>query len=333
MALQASPQLQVDPNQTALYDKNSFLFRRIEKSPAYALSYCEGMLEKFRASDESSTFVDRMKMFQKERCMQLVWASDKFKDKPVEENITKQHLSSKYDEMMLQSNLLNKEDRDRFLDKIAGTMKPHTDAEKDRYTKDQLEQHLLALCFVINKAQAGDDLTEDFIQQTHQILMNGLTADGEEIPAGIYRQCSVSANGHTYPLYTCIPAEVPEIVRQHNESKGSDKYERASKLLSRILCLHPFRDGNGRVARLLWNFSLISDGVPFPIMPFPSTRKPYKDYITCITKDRELLHGRYMSGMTLISVMTVWNNFVLNLQFEAKDLYKDISAWLKDIEH
>ncbi|MGJ8599250.1 Fic family protein [Bacillus sp. FSL K6-0047] len=55
-----------------------------------------------------------------------------------------------------------------------------------------------------------------------------------------------------------IQDEMGQLVQWYNESNHLHPIERASRLHSKFVNIHPFRDGNGRTARLLLNFSLLS---------------------------------------------------------------------------
>ena len=272
-----------------------------------------------------------MKKFVKQRCMHSVWISDKFHEElPQQENKTFRILSEKYDHVY-QMDLSSDEEVLKLVSSLSGM---GGSAEKDRYQERQLKQHLLALLYVMNAARNQRPLSEDFIKMTHKILMHKIfTDDEEEIFAGEYRKNMVSTFNHTYPDHTCIQRSIARIVDTYMYNTCHiDKYHKAGRLLFEIASLHPFSDGNGRLSRLLWNYSLIRDGLPFPVIPFSNiiTSKPYKVYITCLTNDRERLKFTYVPSMTLISVTKMWQNFIFNLKYESPDSYGKITKWLQD---
>ena len=78
--------------------------------------------------------------------------------------------------------------------------------------------------------------------------------------------------------------------------------------LTLILSLHPFMEGNSRLSRLLWNYSLTCNGLPFPVILFSGiTRKPYKVYITCLTKTEKEKRSR-MLHLAHLLVVPCWRD-------------------------
>ncbi len=147
-------------------------------------------------------------------------------------------------------------------------------------------------------------------------MMGGLTNEqGLSVDAGSYRTISVCAgNDHVYPSYTCIPANMEKIVREYNERYSSphDAFELASWLYFNVVSLHPFVDGNGRISRLLWSYSLMRDGLPFPAMLSSGHRKSQKHLVLCIERDRERLlydNNPHVTSLTVVSVLQAWQEF------------------------
>ncbi|MCM3716395.1 Fic family protein [Halalkalibacter oceani] len=106
-------------------------------------------------------------------------------------------------------------------------------------------------------------LSEKFIKDTHAIVLAGIDREA----AGTYRKEEVQISGASHkvtPSYH-IPAEMNNLMKWYEESEKLHPVERASLLHSQFVNIHPFRDGNGRTARLLLNFVLLSSGY-LPIM-------------------------------------------------------------------
>ena len=75
------------------------------------------------------------------------------------------------------------------------------------------------IVYIFNAAEAKRPLSEDLIQNAHQILMNELYTDDKvplKINAGEYRRYVVGDGGmHTYPDFSSVPSTVVRIVREY----------------------------------------------------------------------------------------------------------------------
>ena len=331
-----------------LLDKHHFLFKEILRhDPLSSLSFCKALQEQWEKEYSSDPkLAARMKAFKKNRCMHLVWVSDKFGGSlsdEISELKTYCLLSDEYDRarsdprgMIPISESESSGDHGN-----PGNISPPPDsnAECDRKSELQLRQHLHALLYLFNAAEAKHPLSEELIKQAHRILMNNLyTEDKVKINAGEYRKCIVGSGiTHTYPDFEFVPDTMEQIVRNYMQRCADPKHDPfalAGWLLFELLDIHPFEDGNGRVSRLLWCFSLLRDGLPFPVTPFPEHKKAYKKYIMCIERDRELSISapqcKYLTSLTLISVTMTWKNFIHNQRVEATDKYREIIKWMEE---
>ena len=148
---------------------------------------------------------------------------------------------------------------------------------------------------------------EACIDKCHKILMEDLIEKDKTAP-GVYSILPRTAefNGVTYhyPSYKTTRiafCAVDTIVMRYNlmveeiakETKEKEKIELslkcASVLLFAFLMLHPFSDGNGRLARLLCNHCLMGF-CPFPTAIYNMFSKSIrKDYLTAIVNARKNL--------------------------------------------
>lgn len=108
------------------------------------------------------------------------------------------------------------------------------------------------------------------------------------------------------------------IVEEYNKrtkTPAHDPYELAGWLYFKIVSLHPFEDGNGRISRLLWCYSLMKDGLPFPCVLTSGHRKSQKHLVACLRKDSDLFYTRHphITTLTVVSVLLAW---------------KEINTWL-----
>ena len=117
-------------------------------------------------------------------------------------------------------------------------------------------------------------LKEQDIVTLHQIAMKSIEDD-----AGRYRTTEVRIGGADLippPAYE-IPQLIGQLVGWYNQNPDELRpIELASLLHHRLVHIHPFHDGNGRVARLLMNLTLIRNGYPLAVI-LNVDRKKYYD--------------------------------------------------------
>jgi Fic family protein len=145
-------------------------------------------------------------------------------------------------------------------------LKHHLEAEDHAYAFDYMEQ--LAL---------GDDpIHQREIRELHTLVCK--RADGEI--AGRYRTINVMAagSGHRCPEAILIPKLMTEFDQWLNASTDLHPVDFAAEAHYRLVTIHPFTDGNGRLARLLMNLLLIQTGYPLAIIRVED-RLPYIDSI------------------------------------------------------
>jgi Fic family protein len=121
-------------------------------------------------------------------------------------------------------------------------------------------------------------LKEQDVLLYHSLLQGSLT---KEAAPGEYRKIKifVSGSNHSFPG----PDEVPAEMNRFFESAGNKPNDLhtvafAAQIHKDLVTIHPFADGNGRVARLAMNTVLIQDGyLPIAIPPILRT-----EYINCL---------------------------------------------------
>ena len=109
----------------------------------------------------------------------------------------------------------------------------------------------------------GKEITEEHVLTMHKLFYE----DIEENYAGKYRNINVIITGSKYPVtdYNNINFEMSELFNWINNNRQNyHPVEFAALLHKRFVFIHPFKDGNGRVARLLMNMTLIQDGYLLP---------------------------------------------------------------------
>lgn len=116
-------------------------------------------------------------------------------------------------------------------------------------------------------------IDEQAVLKMHELFYQNIESEY----AGYYRNISVIITGSHYPV--TVPEKIPEEMGRLFEliQKDRENYhpvEFAAQLHKRFVFIHPFKDGNGRVARLLMNLALIQDGYLPAIVP-PILRMDY----------------------------------------------------------
>ena len=139
--------------------------------------------------------------------------------------------------------------------------------------KDQAEARNLshALDFLEELASSSTPITEHDLRQLHALVLHEITEE-----AGAYRSSAVSISGSddSPPGPESVPAQMEDFGRWISDVSvaGDTAFAGVSGLLvaaaahTWFVTVHPFIDGNGRVARLLLNLMLIRHGYPIAII-------------------------------------------------------------------
>ncbi len=156
-----------------------------------------------------------------------------------------------------------------------------TNLNPDR-TVALIQDHVDALDVIFSAVKGERPLTEGFIKELHASLVRnqktyvGRDARGElfEVPleGGVYKTQPNSvkrADGldHEYCPPIHVPSEMDQLVKMHlaHRDAGVPPAIQAAWLHHRFTQIHPFPDGNGRVARALASMPLIAANI-FPLV-------------------------------------------------------------------
>jgi len=156
-----------------------------------------------------------------------------------------------------------------------------TTGDHDKREYDEMEAHDVALRMIQSEASDAErPLTEQFIRSLNQCLLvkpfwkEAITEDGQstrkKITPGQYKSSPNSVrlqNGEIFhyasPQET--PAKMQELIDWYNGSKEHPLLV-AALLHYNFVRIHPFDDGNGRVARLLMNYVLLKNKLPLVVV-------------------------------------------------------------------
>lgn len=123
----------------------------------------------------------------------------------------------------------------------------------------EAKNHIEAINFL--KSYKGD-MTELFILKLHSIILKDIS----EKFAGRYRENPVrifKSDAH-FPDYEKVPQLVKNLVHWYKINKTKmHPLELAVIFSIKLVSIHPFVDGNGRISRLIMNFLLKKKGYPW----------------------------------------------------------------------
>lgn len=127
-------------------------------------------------------------------------------------------------------------------------------------------------------------LTQNFIRQLHKTLLREDYTVYRNLPGGVQTSYVIHAGQYKTRPNSVItrygdrfeyaspeetPALMSDLVDWYNEAETSGKYspvELAALFHYRYIRIHPFEDGNGRIARLLVNYILARHGWPMIVV-------------------------------------------------------------------
>jgi Fic family protein len=124
---------------------------------------------------------------------------------------------------------------------------------------NEAKNHMKAIKFL--KSYRGD-LTELFILKLHSIILKDIS----ENFAGRYRENPVRIfkSDVTFPDYEKVPQLVKNLIYWYKQNKSKlHQFELAIIFSMKLVSIHPFVDGNGRISRLLMNFLLKKKDYPW----------------------------------------------------------------------
>jgi len=157
-----------------------------------------------------------------------------------------------------------------------------------RSMREHLEaiNHREAIRFLESLVTDGGPLREADIRNLHALILRGI----DDSNAGIYRNINVRISGarHLPPDFLHLPELMAEFTRWcDGEATTLHPVERAARIHSDFVKIHPFVDGNGRTSRLLMNLELLKSGFPPVVLPV-ERRLEYYEALDCAHVDGNL---------------------------------------------
>jgi len=192
--------------------------------------------------------------------------------------------------------------------------------------KDYVEakNHAEAIDWLHEVIKENRPLSEGFIKELHALLMRGIEftyakgAEGKLIKkplnVGMYKirpnhVLTISGKIHKYTDPLHVKDEMEGLLKWLNEVKGTGQLHIVEKVAIfhyRFVAIHPFDDGNGRMARLLMNLILMKAGFP-----------------PCIIKNENRRH--YLNALELVDTNNDYTPFVNFIRSEILETLRTIA--------
>jgi Fic family protein len=122
----------------------------------------------------------------------------------------------------------------------------------------QMAKNYLNALSWIQKNERVKQITEEHVLQLHKLLGEGAIDEG---PVGEYRKVNVRAGLHVGSPWKEVPKHTLDFLKWLNTSAHELPSVFSSAILHlRLAEIHPFRDGNGRAARIMATWELYRRG-------------------------------------------------------------------------
>jgi Fic family protein len=204
---------------------------------------------------------------------------------------------------------------------------------------EEMKGHDVALKLVYDLVEDKErNLNENFIRQLNKLLLvrpffkEAITPDGQptrrEIKVGEYKSFPNSVrlqNGEIfhYPSPAETPALMGDLIEWYN-SNTDDAVIVAADLHYKFVCIHPFDDGNGRIARLLMNYHLLKNNLP----PVVIKSEDKKNYLRAL---QEADAGDLDSLRAYIAEKLVWS-LELSIKAAKGENIDELGDWDKKLD-
>ncbi len=173
--------------------------------------------------------------------------------------------------------------------------------------KDHIEVKNDAEAFdlMIEFANAKKEISQEIIQQIHEKVTKGILES-----SGIYRTENVRITGSktTPPSFSKIIRLMQDYISNIRKLK-LHPIKNAAFIHYELVFIHPFLDGNGRVARLITNLYLISQGYPPIVLKKEDRGKYYRGLQRADNGDLSPL-ASFISQAVNEALITYLSNFI-----------------------
>jgi Fic family protein len=157
------------------------------------------------------------------------------------------------------------------------------------------KDHYLAMCFIAGEAKAKKTLSPDFIRAVSSRVMKNtggpVSSPGGNFDSskGDFRKVAVFAGTRYFPSYDKVEGMVQDLCDELTRkidtvSNTEDIYNLAFDFHFKLVSIHPFADGNGRVSRLMMNFIILYHGQTPAILH----KEDRLEYINALEESRNI---------------------------------------------
>ena len=207
-----------------------------------------------------------------------------------------------------------------------------------------IEGHDEAVKAIEDAVKRNEELNEVFIRNLHKVLLkepyeiDAITPEGQPtkrlISIGEYKTQPNNVRTSTGEIYYYTPPDqvkpaMSDLLDWYRENEGEHPIIIAATFHYRFVRIHPFDDGNGRMARLLMNMILIKHGYTVAIIPIEE-RDQYIQTLEQVDKSEDLAE--------FITYVAHCCEYALNLHLKAargediedvEDIDKEIAIFLQ----
>lgn len=148
--------------------------------------------------------------------------------------------------------------------------------------------HQEAIEFIQNRIKNNTTLGEPDVTSLHNIILRGI------IPkeAGHYRSVAITIKDKSFSPCepAAIPKEIEALFNWYEQNRNSvHPIILAATVKERLVAIHPFINGNGKVSRLMMNYILLQHGYPIANIKADSDNRNlyYQTLKAAITKENK----------------------------------------------
>lgn len=178
----------------------------------------------------------------------------------------------------------------------------------------------------------GNKITEENLYKLYKMVIGKYLDEENQLKEGnLYRHDSVYVAGtkveHTGMSYKQVPSYMKSLVKYINQKDDIQDLMKACIIHFYIAYVHPWFDGNGRMARLVHLWFLVQRGYQSVLfVPFSSliekTRKQYYDAYQTIEDNYRYTHTIDVTPFLLYFINNVYNKIEQPLQEDTLSVYR-----------